>query len=86
MDFKNGLTGADSIFFSTVITHQSFFFNSLTNEKEVSNEKSVAMHSSRMQIAGFTSRGLQIGTISFIMLAEVIPVTFSCCLQCHRNM
>ena len=55
---------------------QRNFFNSLTNEKKVSNEKSVTMHSSRMQIAGFTSRGLQIGTISFIMLAEVIPVTF----------
>ena len=45
MDFQNGLPGADSIFFNTVTTHQSFFLNSLTNEKGVSN-KDVTMHSS----------------------------------------
>ena len=39
VDFKSGLPGADSIFFNTVATHQSFFFNSLTNEKGVSNKK-----------------------------------------------
>ena len=39
VDFKNGLPGADSIFFNTVATHQSFFHNSLTNEKGVSNKK-----------------------------------------------
>ena len=39
VDFKNGLPGADSIFFNTVTTHQSFFLNSLTNEKGVSNKK-----------------------------------------------
>ena len=39
VDFKNGLPGADSIFFNTVATHQSFFFHSLTNEKGVSNKK-----------------------------------------------
>ena len=44
MDFKNGLPGADSKFFYKVSIHQSFFFDSLTNEKEVSNEKIVTMH------------------------------------------
>ena len=39
LDFKNGLPGADSIFFNTVTNHQSFFFNSLTNEEGVSNRK-----------------------------------------------
>ena len=45
VDFKNGLPGADSIFFDTVTTHQSFF-NSLTSEKGVSNKQSATMHSS----------------------------------------
>ena len=39
VDFKNGLPGADSIFLNTVPSHQSFFFNSLTEEKRVSNKK-----------------------------------------------
>ena len=45
VDFKNGLPCADSIFFNTVTTHQAFF-NSLTNEKGVSNKQSATMHSS----------------------------------------
>ena len=39
VDFKNGLPDADSIFFNTVASHQSFFFNSLPNENGVSNRK-----------------------------------------------
>ena len=39
VDFKNGSPDADTIFFNTVTTHQSFFFNSLTNEKGISNKK-----------------------------------------------
>ena len=35
VDFTNGLPGACSICFNTVATHQSFFLNSLTNEKGV---------------------------------------------------
>ena len=47
VDFKEGLPGADSIFFLIqlqLINH--FLLNSLANEKGVSNKKSVTMHSS----------------------------------------
>ena len=53
VDFKNGCPGVDSIVFNTVTTHQSFFLNSLTNEKGVSSKKNVAMHSSIMIFAYF---------------------------------
>ena len=32
MDFKNGLSGANSMFLNTATTHFFFFLNSLTNE------------------------------------------------------
>ena len=45
VDFKDGLPGADSIFLIQLqlIKH---FFNSLTNEKGVSNKQRATMHSS----------------------------------------
>ena len=39
--YNNGLPGADSIFFNTVRTHQSFLFNSLSNNKGVISNKKV---------------------------------------------
>ena len=50
--FKNGLPGADSIFFNTVMTHQSCF-NSFKNKKGISNKESVTMHSSTIIFACF---------------------------------
>ena len=44
MAFKSGLPGANSMFLNTPTTHQSFFFNSLTNEKGISNTKFTNMH------------------------------------------
>ena len=44
MDFKSGLPGANSMFLNTPTTHQSFFFNSLTKEKGISNTKFTNMH------------------------------------------
>ena len=44
VDFKSGLPGANSMFLNTATTHQSFFFNSLTNEKGISNTKLTNMH------------------------------------------
>ena len=45
MDFKNGLPGVNSIFFNTVMPHQSCF-NSFKNKKGISNKKGVTMHNS----------------------------------------
>ena len=52
MDFKNGLPGVNSIFFNTVMTHQSCF-NSFKNKKGISNKKSVTMHNSTIIFACF---------------------------------
>ena len=45
LDLKDDLPGVEGILCNTVATYQSFF-NSLTNEKGVSNKKIVTMHSS----------------------------------------
>ena len=39
VDFKNGLPGADSIFFNTVTTHQSFFLIVYQTRKELVTKK-----------------------------------------------
>ena len=59
VDFKSCLPGANSMFLNTATTHQSFFFNSLTNEKGISNTKftnmdmHVNMHSTIVIFASF---------------------------------
>ena len=56
LDLKDDLPGAELILCNTVTTYQSLF-NSLTNEKGVSNKKIVTMHSS---IIIFAFHSLQI--------------------------
>ena len=73
VDFKNGLPGADSIFFYTVTTLQSFFKNSLTNEKAVSN-KDVTMHSSSIISTCF----IYFKSLSVLSLQRLEPFFIHC--------
>ena len=56
LDFKNGLPGADSIFFNTVTTHQSFFLIVYQTRKELVTKKYNHAQQQHNFRVSFTSR------------------------------
>ena len=97
LNLKNDTLGAEWILCHTVTAYQSFF-NSLTNEKGVSNKKIVTMHSSIIIFAFHSLQRLSVLSLqmfrtflsSLLLLNgemfltfELPKRTFSCCDGCR---
>ena len=95
LDLKDDLPGAEWILCNTVTTYQSFF-NSLTNEKRVSNKKIVTMHSSIIIFAFHSLQRLSVLSLrmfrtflqsllngAMFLTFELPKRTFSCCDGCR---